>query len=246
MAVSPQKLAEYLMLLDEVNRLAQEELVAVWRVAGDLGTDEAWQYLLDAVPELVQGHRVLSVDLAAQFYEETQGIAFNSGLVAEAAPINKEQLQANIRYAMTKTATLGLIAGAVQKHIMDGGRTYGINEFTRMGQAWQRAARPDACAFCAMLATRAISYESPGWGPYTYASATTVGKGKHSRPKKMQEGDRFHDHCRCVPVLASKYKAPDYVQRWTDQYYAATDEVRSATDTRAILSKMREIGDFAH
>lgn len=246
MALSPAQLEEYRGLLTEVNRLAQEDLVALWRSLERLDRDRLWEALRVGVPEIVALYRATAADTAMLFYSDTQGLSFSREDALAASAVNSRQLEANLRWAVFSegnTEVLGLIAGIVQKHVVDGSRQYALSGFSNAGTGWYRAARPEACNFCRMLATRAATQ----WGPYGSAdSAATVGMGSDSRPQVMQKGDQFHQNCMCIPVKASEYQVPDYVDKWTADYYAATGEVGNAFATKDILAAMRKISGHSH
>lgn len=242
MTLRPDQLVEYRELLTEVNRLAQEDLVRLWRSLESLGADELWASLRAGVPEVVELYRATAADTATLFYSETQGINFNNDAALAASQLNREQVDASLRWAVFapgNVETLALISGIVQKHVVDGARQYGMDGFAKAGSGWHRAARPGACEFCRLLATRAAT----DWAPYSSAeAAVAVGAGKGGRPKwhSQVSGSEFHDHCMCIPVKASEYEVPDYVERWTAEYYAAT-EVAGSTDLRGVLKEMRKV-----
>ncbi len=246
MALSNASLAEYWALLDEVNLMSQQDFIALWRMVEGLPKDEAWEVLSEGLPEIVGAYRGISAETAMLFYEETQGLAFSAEASRVAGQVNQDQLMANARWAFfnpNNVEIVGLLGGIVQKHVIDGSRQYALNGFESAGTGWYRAARPGACSFCRMLATRAATE----WGPYGSAdAAATVGSGKSSRPEVMKKGDQFHANCMCIPVKASEYEVPDYVETWKAQYYAATEAANTNFDHRAILSEMRKISGHSH
>lgn len=246
MALSNASLAEYWGLLDEINKLSQQDFLALWRMVEGLPKEEAWPILSEGLADIVGTYRGVSADTAMLFYEETQGLAFSNQAALAAGEVPRDQLIANARWAFFNPQNLevvGLLAGIVQKHVIDGSRQYALDGFASAGTGWYRAARPGACSFCRMLATRAATE----WGPYGSAdAAATVGMGETSRPQVMNKGDQFHANCMCIPVKASEYKVPDYVETWTAQYYEATEAAKTSLDHRAILSEMRKISGNAH
>lgn len=249
MTLTNSQLSEYWSLLDEVNRLAQEDLVALWRMLDGLPPGEAWAVLEVGVPEIVGLYRSTAVDTATLFYEETQGLKFAADPARRAGAANQEQLMANLRWAVFNPGNLhilGLVGGIVQKHVADGARQYALDGFTTAGAGWYRAARPGACAFCRMLATRAATE----WGPYGSAEAASfVGRGKSSRARgdrRLPDGSEFHPNCSCIPVRAVDYEVPNHVKKWAAEYYAAVAESRGDWDTREVLSNMRKISGHNH
>ena len=243
MPVTAARANEYRALLGEANRMAQEDLVALWRRLEHLDPDALYAALRDGVPEVVGAYRAMTADTALVFYEETQGLAFDAAEARAAGMVNRSQLDASLRWAIYSGGedVLGKIAGVVQKHVIDGSRQYALSGFHREGALWVRSARPQACEFCRMLATRAVTRDGAGWGPYVSAEgAVTVGAGKSRQGQSQPTGAEFHDHCMCIPVLASEYEPPSYVERWAGEYYSAVDEVGNSSDYHAILSVMRK------
>lgn len=243
MPVTAARANEYRALLGEASRMAQEDLVALWRRLEHLDPQSLYAALRDGVPEVVGAYRAMTADTALVFYEETQGLAFDAAEARAAGMVNRAQLDASLRWAIYSGGAdvLGKLAGVVQKHVIDGSRQYALSGFHRQGSLWVRSARPQACEFCRMLATRAVTREGAGWGPYVSAAgAVTVGAGKSKQGQSQPTGTEFHDHCMCIPVLASEYEPPSYVGRWAGEYYAAVDEVGNSFDYKAILSVMRK------
>lgn len=243
MPVTAARAEEYRALLGEASRMAQEDLVALWRRLEHLDPQSLYAALRDGVPEVVGAYRAMTADTALVFYEETQGLAFDAAEARAAGMVNRAQLDASLRWAIYSGGAdvLGKIAGVVQKHVIDGSRQYALSGFQKQGGLWVRSARPQACEFCRMLATRAVTREGAGWGPYVSAAgAAVVGAGKSKQGKSQPTGTEFHDHCMCIPVLASEYEPPSYVERWAGEYYSAVDEVGNAFDYKAILSVMRK------
>lgn len=239
MPVTAARANEYRALLGEANRMAQEDLVALWRRLEHLDSESLYAALRDGVPEVVGAYRAMTADTALVFYEETQGLAFDAAEARAAGMVNRAQLDASLRWAIYSGGAdvLGKLAGVVQKHVIDGSRQYALSGFAREGALWVRSARPQACEFCRMLATRAVT----DWGPYgSAAGAVTVGAGKSKQGQSQPNGTEFHDHCMCIPVLQSEYEIPSYVGKWTAEYYAATKEVGNSFDYKAILSVMRQ------
>lgn len=243
MPVSATDLADYRGLLAEVNRLAQEDLIALWRQFEHLDPDGLWEALRLGVPEIVELYRSTAAETAGIFYEETQGVPFTMAELETASQVNRKQLESNLRWAVFNPgneAVLGLVAGIVQKHVIDGSRQYVLPAFEAAGEEWWRAARPGACAFCRMLATRSVKQ----WRAYTSADAASrVQHSKGSLPK----GSEFHPNCSCLPVRASEYEPPDYVEAWTAEYEAAVSMAGDDRfNTAGILSAMRTISGDSH
>ena len=237
MPLGAAELSDYWSIIDQINRMAQADFVGLWRALEGQDKETLFRGLQAGVPEIVDLYRNAQADAAMVFYSETQGVGYSRAAATTAGRINEAQLEQMLRYAVFGkgvTSPVGLISGVIQQMVLGGGRDYANEAFAQAGVGWYRAARADACAFCRMLATRGATE----WMPYTSANAA-FSKGGPS-------GYQYHKHCRCIPVLASEYKVPEYVNAWAETYYRASEELSTTTNFRAILSRMREIDGIKH
>lgn len=237
MPLGAAELADYWQIIDQINRMAQADFVALWRMLETEDKDTLFRGLRAGVPEIVELYRNAQADAAMVFYNTTQGVAYSRAAATAAGRLNEAQLEQMLRYAVFGkgvSSPVGLISGVIQQMVLGGGRDYANEAFARKRSGWYRAARADACAFCRMLATRGATE----WGPYTSANAAFF-KGGPS-------GYQYHKHCRCIPVLASEYEVPDYVNEWAETYYKASEQANTTTNFRAILAEMRDIDGISH
>lgn len=244
MAVGEPELAEYWALLREIEQLAFTDLQSLFRMLDPEDKEAFFRGLKAGVPEIVDLYRNTAADTAMLFYEETQGLAFDRRAGLRASVANPEWLDAQLRWAVFNpgnTKIDGLVAGVVQKAVLDGSRNYALQGFANAGEGWFRAAQPGACAFCRMLASRSAT----DWEPYSSAdAAVTVGMGKTGPRGSRPKGAKFHKNCHCIPVRASEYTSPDYVNEWTDQYYEAKDRVGDWYVD--IVREMRRMSNSSH
>lgn len=108
-------------------------------------------------------------------------------------------------------------AQALQKLVSDTGRDQVIQNVMddRAARGWAREARPGACWFCAMLATRGA----------VYRSAWTAGR----RTYDGVPVNSFHRNCQCQVVpLFRAYEPPAHVREWQQVYGDATKDVYGA------------------
>lgn len=245
MTLTIARAVEYREILTEVNRLAQYDLVSLWRHFSDQSKDEFFAAMRAGVPEVVALYRAMAAETAGLFYEETQGLEFQPAVQAEVLVPNYERLERNLRwayYGSQSAKTLSLVAGIVQKHVVDGSRTYGT--FSMGSETWVRDARPGACMFCRLLATRGVMNKDTGRvtaGFSSESSAAIKGRGSKRLP-----GESFHENCMCIPVLQSEYEVPDHVDAWMSDYNRAYESVGNARNLPAILSEMRKISGHNH
>jgi hypothetical protein len=74
-------------------------------------------------------------------------------------PLPPEQLATSAQWALggDGVEAISRMAGTAQRAIYDGERNTTALNASRNGMRWVRVARPDACAFCRLLASRAAS-----------------------------------------------------------------------------------------
>lgn len=252
MAVTEAELDEHRALLREILRLANGDLLALYQLvqAQDPAVQADW--LLQGVPEIVAAYRAAAVDVGLVFYAETQGLKLGSAAAASASTVNADVLEQSLRWAIFAADPAGIVgrlAGVVQRHVVDGSREAGMLTAAETRQMWVRAAHPGACQFCRLLATRGLDgvggYTSKETATFAGMSKQGVRKAKRGRSRQAK-GDKFHDNCMCVPVLADAYTPPDYVLEWERDYRNATSELNSAGDLSAVLAQMRKISGHNH
>lgn len=268
MTVSP---TERQFLLSQVTSLAANDLTLLWNRAADLSDLEFGKFVIEAFPQLADSYTTIAGELAAFWYDEAGSAA--SGFVASPAPPpDVEKLAKSAQWALSGLGAEGLdrLQGTLQRAIFDSAReTTILNADNETGSRWARHASANACAFCAMLATRGAVFASEK------SAVRVVGAGKEMteadrrirgdrtgivRNRKHQFvsggvkprggrslGDRYHDHCHCVAIEVRpgwSYQPPDYVDKWEAAYIEASRAARTgkhgAIDTTAVLAHMRE------
>ena len=238
MAVGQAELNEFWALINEVGIYAQEDLVAIFSRMRGMSTDQAWAYLSASAPEVATMWRASVVDLATLFYAETQAIAVDREVAAFARALNSEQFEESLRWAFfseKNTSPLSAASGLLDRTVTDGARAYGVASMGKTKTTFMRAAQPNACAFCRLLAGN--EYDS-------LDSAFYVGYATKKKNTKRKRGEQFHDHCRCQAVKADEYVIPDYVGDWITQYEEAREGTRG--DTAEILANMRKLSGNSH
>lgn len=91
--------------------------------------------------------------MAANWFEESDPASAYVARVASPPPEGK--LEASARWALSKPeAVQSRLTGSLHRAVFDGARDTTMTNVAATGSRWMRSARPDACAFCRMLATR--------------------------------------------------------------------------------------------
>lgn len=189
------------------------------KLAGAIATQDtagAMALITDAYPQIVTPYLAVAGDLSATWYEDQ---APDVDFVAEPAELPAvDQLAANGRYALTTKKPASVLAGAGRRQLFNAHRETILVNAKREGVSWVREARPGACGFCRMLATRVLT-EGFGGAPGTYLTEDSANANPHT------EDAEGHDHCRCVsvPIRGGKaYQVPAYVGDWLDDYEAVS------------------------
>lgn len=212
----------------------------VVKLVGALATQDtagAMALITDAYPQIVTPYLAAAGDLTATWYED-QAPALD--YIAEPAELPAvDQLAANGRYALTTKAPASVLTGAGRRQLFKVHRDTVLTNAEREGVAWVREARPGACGFCRMLATRVLT-EGFGGAPGLYLSEDTANANPHT------EDAEGHDHCRCVSVPirgGSPYRVPGYVSDWLDDYEAVSrDDAGALLPVWKIADRMEQRG----
>lgn len=157
---------------------------------------------------------------------------------ARVVPAEEAEQQARVvapEEEQPRARVIARLSGATQRYVTTAARDTITENADREGVRWARHAKPDACAFCRLLATRGTDY-------LTEESAKFVGTGRIRGPRK--KGEEYHDDCQCEPVAVragDTYEPPDYVTAWDSQYEKAVATAGNRFNTRAILAEMRRL-----
>ncbi|WKW85072.1 hypothetical protein SEA_HORSERADISH_7 [Gordonia phage Horseradish] len=196
----------------------------MWRNPPQLDDQKFWEFMQDAYVDLAEPVLSLASEAGASYYEMAGG----DPVVADITP--EEALRKTARWAMAKgnaTTGLRLLSGSLEGHVYSVAQdSVQQSAEAEPGATWARRARPNACGFCKMLATRQDVYASA-------ESALRV-VGRHGRPRGNGKlGSKYHDCCRCLAVAVRPgqvYRPPSYVQKWEDEYVSITREVGTNPD----------------
>jgi hypothetical protein len=237
----------YQASVDDVSTLTLAELLRFWRGLDVADAVPSAVAVREFLPELVNGYAPLSAEVAASFYDESRAAANAQGsFLADLAPArNADKLQRMISWAVaplfrvdpkTELAapdpTLGLsrLSSGTQLEIADSAReTIDLNIEADQDLGHPRFARhasANACAFCALMATRGA----------VFRTAESAGSGR-----------KYHAHCHCVayPVFPGEDdESPAYVLGWERAYRDARKAARKAGITtpglKDVLPLMRQ------
>lgn len=228
-------------VLDAISTLAISDLVALWDLVAGGDADAITAALVELAPGLVDQWGEMAAVEAADFFDAVRE-HYNPGgsfAAAPAGPAPAGQVEAMVRWAVgplyqaesDEDAALKRLATGLDRLVRQADRdtVAGNATLDKKAAGWRRVARPGACAWCAMLATR-DDYSSKD-------AAGAVGGGGRVRGKRPA-GSRYHDHCRCFPepVYVGWEPGPQE-QLWAEAYKKAA----VAGDPKATLANMRQI-----
>lgn len=209
----------YQSSVDDISTVAIAELLAFWRVLGDDPVAIA-AALREFMPDLVDTYQPVSSEIAAQFYDDTRVLAgvtsqYDAKLTERPAG---DKIQVNLGWALEplfrrapdgkaapdRDLSISRSGSLAQLAIADGARET-IDDNISADPATPRYARhasANACAFCALMASRGAVYRS----------------------ETSAAGRKWHAHCHCVayPVFpGEKDDSAPYVANWDRAYIAA-------------------------
>lgn len=231
--------AEFRALLVSYEPQLRADLGKLWVQAQTMSAPEFSAYAQEAYPELVSPHIALAAELAATWYDEASPQSSYIATVAALPPV--EQLQASLRWALSKPDSPALLNGSAERMFYLGARSTIVdNSETEHGATWAREAQPGACWFCRLLATRGAVYASE-------SAALQHGTGQRRRrlaPAK-HEDDKYHDNCKCIAVMVrpgGSYTPPAYAEKWNSEYEAAVKAAGGAQTFEAVKAGYKLLG----
>lgn len=247
--------------------LAARELAAIWARLDLRNLDRLTDPLAMILAALSDKYGAAAAALAADWYDEARVDAAALGAFAAipAAAPDMERLEILSRWgvgplygaAPRPDAALSRISGGLQRVVLDQARST-VEESAALDPAKPRFARhasANACAFCALMASRGPVYHSEASaltvvGRGTDVS-TNVGRKRGRRAKGIRArgsrglGEKYHDDCHCAVVEVfdgQDYEEAPYVAGWRETYndVKVTGGQYGAIDLRATLAEMRK------
>lgn len=205
-------------LLQEVVRLAENELNALWVQAARLASSEFAAYMVQAYPVLVDPYIALTGSLAASWFEESNPASSYVAVTAPLTPTGK--LEENAEWALKSLGDEGRdnLTYSMNRAVFDGARETTQLNVERTGSRWAVDARPTACPWCRMMVTRGSVYKS-----------------------KANALKACHDngHCIAIEDRLGTYEPPSHVEKWEVEYLKARANAGSG-DPKAIQAAWRQ------
>lgn len=271
--------AERQRLLAGLSTLTKRDLAAIWAKLNLAKPDRLAEPLAQVLAEIADKYGAAAASLAADWYDEARADAAVTGRFAAvlAAPPDTDRVTALARWGVGPlfganpdgAAALSLIVGGLQRIVVDQARdtTFGSVAADPARPRWARHASANACAFCALMASRGAVYATErdasqvtgaNLGGKDYRKmrrlgtsresilagvrpATVAAGGRKGRPTKRPLGEKYHDDCHCVAIeVFGEYTPAPYVTtKFGGAYDEAVAKVGSA-DVHAVLAEMRQ------
>jgi hypothetical protein len=247
---------------------AKREVAAVWPKLLTMPPDRVAVVMAELLHEIGHEYGNAAGSLAADYYDDLREAAKVGGRFV-AAPSEMppmERFEALSRWgvgpmfgaAPDVDKALSLMLGGLSRIVLNGGRDT-ISDAVAADPAtptFARHASANACAFCAMVASRGAVYTSAASAGVVVgrgaALSTNIGRTKGRKAQgiktrgKRSLGDKYHDFCHCtaVPVWpGQEYQEAPYVAKWRDAYANAPGTPGEALNLKDTLSSMRaELG----
>lgn len=226
---------EHRTLLHQLRGLADAEIAGLVYALRSESVERTRQLLIELLPGLILPYETAAGELAAVAYEDLRAASAARGtFYAETSPaaFTPARAEGTARWAVgalvdedLHSTLLTRLAGSSARAIFDASRGTMQMNGAREDVRFQRMARPGACAFCGMLASR------PPWQAYRSEGTAEAGS---------------HDSCQCLvmplhPGTEMAQLAHVEREKWEEKYrQALTDEDgRSLSGTKDILAEWR-------
>lgn len=248
-----------------VNRHALEDLLAVYNTVSGFDAHRVRQYLLDAVPAIVETYGGAASELSLAWWDDLFDGIESPPPVAPAPPPSA-QLVAQTRWAtaplFTGASPATRLASVIKQHIYGAQRGVVTASSQQADVRYARVARSNACNFCRVIASRGAVYGSAERARVVGATGMqnhySDGSARGRREKQgrirgiRKAGETYHDHCRCTVVPSASHldlNLPAYYEKFEQEYDTAVSMLDRANGGKpgvysmsAVTAMMRELG----
>lgn len=206
-------------LLSQINKLAEAELNQLWGQAERLSDVDFFGFIVQAYPIVVDPYVDMAANLAATWFELSDPTSTYRAVTAPPPPV--EKLAKSAEWALKSLGDQGRVnlEGSLNRAVFDGARDTTRINVERTGSRWAIDARPTACPWCRMMATRGAVYR-----------------------KKATALASCHDNGHCVAIedRTGDYEPPAHIEKWEDEYLKARANAGSG-DPKEIQAAWRQI-----
>lgn len=223
----------------------ESDVTKIWAQAQRFEGQQKRLYLTNMLFELQQIYGADATSLAADLLTVLRSGEELPVFHAGAAVL--EQVDAAVGMALAKADSQALLAGAMQRLMMNSYRDTMIGSAVAAKRRFARVAEPGACSFCLMLASRGAVYLSKERASYVGASAFTKHYSDGSdRGYRMKTGrvrgprprdSKFHDNCKChVVEVKDESQLPESAKWLMEAWGRATGDVDGMKGKQAAWS----------
>lgn len=227
---------EHRQQLMQIRSLADSDILALLDALDGLPVVDVRNALIQVLPELVAPYVNAAGELSAVMFEDLRVEAGRRGTFyanSAASSLAPERVSSTARWAVSPMVDESLastvfsrLSGSVARMVMDGSRDTMLANGAREKLRFQRMARPNACAFCGMLASR------PAYMAYTSEAKAAAAS---------------HDDCRCV--VTALYPGSEMAElaalereSWSEKYVrAVSTNDRGAVSAKGTLAAWRQV-----
>jgi len=150
----PISAAERRFVLDQLVTQSQSTMIRLWDAAGRFDDVDFFRYVSETFPDIAIGYHQLAAEYAASWFEFDFPDMPGTAAVAAAPAVDRFTTSAQWALGADGRQALTRLGGTLQRAIYDGDRATTVQNARSNGMRWIRVARPNACAFCRLLATR--------------------------------------------------------------------------------------------
>lgn len=149
----PISVAERTFILAQLGKQAQQDVSRLWDAANRFEDVDFFTYVTQTFPDIAIGYNQIAAEFSASWFEYDFP-DLKTPVTAE--PVPADQLRKSAEWALGANGddALKRLNGTLQRAIFDGDRQTTVLNASSNGMRYVRVARPNACAFCRMLASR--------------------------------------------------------------------------------------------
>jgi len=144
--------AERRFILGQLGQRAQDDMIRLWDAAGRFDDIAFADYISESFPDLLISYRTIAAEISSSWFE----LDFPGLDAVPAVDVPEDKYRQSTRWALGADGrdALDRMSGTMNRAIYDGDRDTTVANAEANGMRWIRVARPGACAFCRLLATR--------------------------------------------------------------------------------------------
>lgn len=222
MALTSELVTEFRGYLAEIGTAAVVDLRALLQGVDFADRAAVRRIVGPMFPELVQVYGQASGALGSVLFEAMADSMNGAQPAMRIGEYNLEEARARSDWATGVANPAGMLALILDELVKQPARDSIMQSAHASGGGFIRQARPEACAFCRMLASRGAVYATEASAQFVQGRGVDlsgpVGKLQRKRPRGSRAiGEKFHGDCYCLPVFVRN--AGDYPEGYDPKQY---------------------------